>query len=194
MSKNRKSEVDAAIKDVDFSKNNYQVQFDTTKGKIVLALWPDLAPGHCKNIIGLSKIGFYDGVTFHRVISGFMIQGGDPLGLGTGGPGFEFDDEFHPDAVFTGRYQLAMAKSGDDTNGSQFFVTDSSPRHLDFNHTIFGQLVRVPIGFGGTSLMIVVGVALDTVNQIEAHLITRSYEGLTGPGAGRLRGRRLPEG
>ncbi|HVJ69787.1 MAG TPA: peptidylprolyl isomerase, partial [Caulifigura sp.] len=84
----RKAEVDAAVKDVDFSKNTYQIELDTSKGKILLDLWPDVAPGHVKNIIGLSKIGFYDGVTFHRVIPGFMIQGGCPLGTGTGDAGY----------------------------------------------------------------------------------------------------------
>ena len=102
----------------------------------------DLAPQTVDTILGLAQEGFYDGLIFHRVIPNFMIQGGDPLGTGTGGPGFQFDDEFHPSGIFTGRYQLAMANSGDDTNGSQFFITDAPTRHLDFNHTVFGQLVR----------------------------------------------------
>ena len=91
---------------------------------------------------GLVEANFYDNLTFHRVVPDFVIQGGDPPGDGTGGPGFQFDDEFHPDAIFTGDAQLAMANSGKDTNGSQFFVTIGPQRHLDFNHTIFGQLVR----------------------------------------------------
>ena len=85
---------------------------------------------------------FYDNLTFHRVIPDFVIQGGDPKGDGTGGPGFQFDDEFTPSAIFSGNGQLAMANSGKDTNGSQFFVTLGPQRALDFNHTIFGQLVR----------------------------------------------------
>ena len=88
------------------------------------------------------QAGFYNGLTFHRVVPGFMIQGGDPAGTGSGGPGFQWDDEYNPSAIFTGTGQLAMAKSEDDTNGSQFFITDSSPRYLDFNHTIFGQVIR----------------------------------------------------
>ena len=85
MAANRKTEVDAAIADVDFSTNDYQIEFDTDAGKIILDLWPDVAPGHCRNIIGLTKIGYYDGIIFHRVISGFVIQAGCPEGRGTGG-------------------------------------------------------------------------------------------------------------
>ncbi|HYV28343.1 MAG TPA: peptidylprolyl isomerase, partial [Candidatus Eisenbacteria bacterium] len=86
--------------------------------------------------------GYYDGLTFHRVLTNFVIQGGDPLGDGTGGPNFRFDDEFHRFAIFNGNGQLAMANSGDDSNGSQFFVTLGPQRFLDFDYTIFGQLVR----------------------------------------------------
>ena len=111
-------------------------------GTMVFELLRDVAPNTVDHIAGMAQAGFYDGLTFHRVIDKFMIQGGDPLGTGTGGPEYQIDDEYHRDAIFTGRGQLAMAKSGDDTNGSQFFITDGSPRHLDFNHTIFGQLVR----------------------------------------------------
>jgi peptidyl-prolyl cis-trans isomerase A (cyclophilin A) len=140
MPANRKAEVDAAVKDVDFSKNTYQVELDTTKGKILLDLWPDVAPGHVKNMIGLAKIGFYDGVIFHRVISGFMIQGGDPLGNGTGGPGYEFADEFHPDLAFDRPYLVAMANAGPNTNGSQFFVTVAPTTWLTRKHSIFGEV------------------------------------------------------
>src|SRR5207237_3636763 len=81
-------------------------------------------------------------LTFHRIKPGFVIQGGDPSGNGTGGPGFSFDDEFNSTAIYSGNGQLAMANAGKDTNGSQFFVTIGAQRALDFNHTIFGQLVR----------------------------------------------------
>ena len=76
MGKNRKAEVDAAAKELDFAKNNYQIDLDTTLGKIKIDMWPDVAPGHCKNMLSLAKIGYYDGLIFHRVIKGFMIQGG----------------------------------------------------------------------------------------------------------------------
>ena len=82
MSKNRKPEVDAAIKDVDYNKNSYQIELRTNHGAILLDLLPEVAPGHCSNLIGLARIGYYDGVMFHRVINGFMIQGGCPLGTG----------------------------------------------------------------------------------------------------------------
>src|SRR5687768_18517665 len=95
MSANRKAEVEAAQKDIDFTKNSYQLALDTTMGPIRLDLWSDVAPGHVKNILGLAKIGFYDGVIFHRVIKGFMIQGGCPEGTGTGGPGYQIRAEFN---------------------------------------------------------------------------------------------------
>jgi cyclophilin family peptidyl-prolyl cis-trans isomerase len=111
-------------------------------GDLIFQLFEDLAPTTVATIRGLVERGFYNGLTFHRVVPSFVIQGGDPLGTGMGGPGFQFDDEFHPDAIFSGDGQLAMANSGKDTNGSQFFVTVGPQRFLDFNHTIWGQLVR----------------------------------------------------
>ncbi len=111
-------------------------------GDMTFQLFDDLAPNTVSTIGNLVNQGFYNGLTFHRVVSNFVIQGGDPLGNGQGGPGFKFDDEFNPNAIFSGDGQLAMANSGKDTNGSQFFVTMGPQRPLDFNHTIFGQLVR----------------------------------------------------
>jgi cyclophilin family peptidyl-prolyl cis-trans isomerase len=111
-------------------------------GDMVFELFGDLAPDTVGRLTGLVQSGFFNGLTFHRVASGFVIQGGDPLGNGTGGPGFSFSDEFNSLAIFSGKGELAMANSGRDTNGSQFFVTLGSPRSLDFIHNIWGQLVR----------------------------------------------------
>ncbi len=127
----------------------------TNHGDIVIQLFPDQAPKTVANFVGLasgtkeyrdSTTGqkttgnFYDGVIFHRVIDGFMIQGGDPEGSGRGGPGYTFGDEFHPDLVFSKPYLLAMANAGPGTNGSQFFITVGPTPHLNRKHTIFGEI------------------------------------------------------
>ncbi len=111
-------------------------------GDMVFQLFDDIAPNTVDTITGLVNDGFYDGLTIHRIVPDFVIQGGDPNGDGSGGPGFRFDDEFSLEAIFSGSGQLAMANSGKDTNGSQFFVTQDQARFLDFNHTIYGQLLR----------------------------------------------------
>jgi len=112
-------------------------------GDMVLQLFEDRAPRATSRIIQLAQSGFYNGVIFHRVINGFMIQGGDPTGTGSGGSTLgDFDDQFHPDLQHTGVGLLSMAKSGDDTNDSQFFITETPQRSLDFNHTVFGRLVE----------------------------------------------------
>lgn len=111
-------------------------------GDMVFQLFDDIAPNTVQTISSLVNQGFYDGLTIHRIVQNFVIQGGDPNGNGSGGPGFKFDDEFSPEAIFSGNGQLAMANSGKDTNGSQFFVTVGPQRFLDFNHAIYGQLVR----------------------------------------------------
>lgn len=135
----RRAEVDKALKDVDFTKNKYQIEFDTTLGKIKLDLYPDVAPEHCRNIIGLTKIGFYDGILFHRVIKNFVCQAGDPLGNGTGGPGYTIDAEFNNKPHVAGT--LSMARKGGDNNsaGSQFFICLGRVPHLDKQYTVFGQ-------------------------------------------------------
>ncbi|WP_406400175.1 peptidylprolyl isomerase [Streptomyces uncialis] len=127
----------------------------TNHGDIEVRLLPDHAPKTVKNFVELangdrqwidpttgqpSTEPLYDGTVFHRVIEGFMVQGGDPLGNGTGGPGYAFADEFHPDLAFTKPYLLAMANSGPGTNGSQFFITLSPTTWLTGKHTIFGEV------------------------------------------------------
>ena len=129
--------------------------FDTNAGKLTCTLFPKQAPKTVANFIGLASgtkdwtdpktgqkkhgVPLYNGTIFHRVIPNFMIQGGDPLGQGTGGPGYEFEDEFSPDLAFDQPGRLAMANSGPSTNGSQFFITEVPTPHLNNRHTIFGQ-------------------------------------------------------
>jgi len=138
VAKNRKAEVEAAIADVDFEKNQYQIEFQTTQGQITLDLYPDVAPGHCRNIIGLTRIGFYDGIIFHRVIKDFVIQAGCPQGVGTGGPGYQIPAEFNDKLHVAGT--LSMARTSDpDSAGSQFFLCLGRVPHLDNGYTVFGQ-------------------------------------------------------
>ena len=134
----RKSEVEAAVADLDFENKKYQVQLATSAGDIHLDLLPDVAPEHCKNLIGLARIGFYDGLIFHRVIPGFMIQGGCPEGTGTGGPGYKVDAEFNSTPHIAG--VLSMARSTDPNSaGSQFFICLREHAHLDGQYTAFGK-------------------------------------------------------
>ena len=116
-----------------------QATIHTSEGAIELELYPNEAPKTVENFIKLARDGFYDGVIFHRVIPDFMIQGGDPTGTGTGGPGYEFEDEINEHKVVRGA--LAMANAGPNTNGSQFFIvtTEAAP-WLDGKHTVFGQV------------------------------------------------------
>ena len=110
-------------------------------GEFVVELFDDQAPKTVNNFVFLARNGFYDGTTFHRVLDGFMAQGGDPTGTGTGGPGYQFEDEFS-DLTFDKPGLLAMANSGPNTNGSQFFITYAPTPHLNGLHTIFGQVVE----------------------------------------------------
>jgi peptidyl-prolyl cis-trans isomerase-like 1 len=122
---------------------NPRVRVDTTLGSFVLELYDKHAPNTCRNFVGLTSKGFYDGTVFHRVISNFMAQGGDPTGTGRGGDsvfGGAFADEISPALKFTGAGILAMANSGPNTNKSQFFVTFAPTPHLDGKHTIFGRV------------------------------------------------------
>lgn len=135
---NRRQEVDAALEDVDLDTREYIVEFETTHGPIRLELWPDVAPGHCKNLIGLTKIGFYDGIIVHRVISGFVMQVGCPQGTGTGGPGYTIDAEFNDRPHEAG--VLSMARTSDPNSaGSQVFLCLDRVPHLDNQYTAFGK-------------------------------------------------------
>ncbi len=137
--------------------DNTYATLHTTLGDVEIQLFPNHAPKTVSNFVELatgakewkdprtgkpSKAPLYDGTVFHRVISGFMIQGGDPLGTGTGGPGYKFGDEFHPELAFNKPYLLAMANAGPGTNGSQFFITVGPTPHLNRKHTIFGEVTK----------------------------------------------------
>jgi peptidyl-prolyl cis-trans isomerase B (cyclophilin B) len=114
----------------------------TTKGEIVIELMPDIAPMHVSSTIYLTTLGFYDSTIFHRIIPGFMAQGGDPLGDGRGNPGYKYQGEFSDDIKHTQGGLLSMANSGPNTDGSQFFLTFTATPWLDGKHTIFGQVVQ----------------------------------------------------
>ena len=120
----------------------YEATIVTSDGSMTFELYADEAPLAVNNFVSLSRDGFYDGLTFHRVLEGFMAQGGDPTGVGTGSPGYRFEDEVDPNLIFDSRGILAMANSGPDTNGSQFFITFVPTPHLDGNYTIFGKLIE----------------------------------------------------
>ncbi|MBN2420557.1 MAG: peptidylprolyl isomerase [Deltaproteobacteria bacterium] len=126
-----------------FDKNkDYYWILETNKGAIRLKLMPDVAPMHVTSTIFLTKKGFYDGLTFHRVIPGFMAQGGCPLGTGTGGPGYQYDGEFDNSVKHDKPYMLSTANAGPGTDGSQFFITFVPTPGLDGKHTIFGSVVE----------------------------------------------------
>jgi cyclophilin family peptidyl-prolyl cis-trans isomerase len=120
----------------------YYVRFTTNKGDVRIRLMPDVAPMHVTSFLYLVELGFYDGLAFHRVIPGFMAQGGCPLGTGTGGPGYEFSGEFSPKVRHDRPGLLSMANRGPGTDGSQFFLTFTPTPWLDGKHTIFGEVVQ----------------------------------------------------
>lgn len=139
MPANMKSQVDEQQKSMNFATTDYQVELKTNKGSIHLQFLPEVAPGHVKNFIALAKCGFYKGVTFHRVIKGFMIQGGCPLGTGTGDAGYKIKAEFNATPHDPG--VLSMARANDpDSAGSQFFICLAKHGHLDRNYTAFGKV------------------------------------------------------
>ena len=139
---------------------SYQAKITTNKGDIVIDLHTQDAPKTVNNFVFLAREGFYDGVLFHRVISNFMIQGGDPTGTGRGGPGYRFEDEVrnNPNKHETG--VLSMANAGPNTNGSQFFITHSPQPHLNGKHTVFGKVVE----------------GMDVVNQIRQGDVMQTVE------------------
>ena len=113
---------------------------ETSRGTITLELYDDKVPNTVANFVKLAEDGFYDGLKFHRVIDDFMVQTGCPKGTGTGGPGYQFDDEFHPDLKHDGPGVLSMANAGTNTNGSQFFITHVKTPWLDGKHSVFGRV------------------------------------------------------
>jgi len=119
---------------------SYTATMKTDKGDIVIELAAKDAPNTVNNFVYLSQAGYYDGLNFHRVIQNFMIQGGDPVGNGTGGPGYKFGDEFSPKWRHSGPGMLSMANAGPGTNGSQFFITHAAQPHLDDRHSVFGKV------------------------------------------------------
>lgn len=123
------------------SDKTYYWVLSTNMGTIKIELMPDVAPMHVTSTIYLTQKGFYDGITFHRIIPGFMAQGGCPFGNGTGGPGYQYDGEFSDKVKHNKPYMVSMANAGSGTDGSQFFITFAATSYLDGKHTIFGQVV-----------------------------------------------------
>jgi cyclophilin family peptidyl-prolyl cis-trans isomerase len=123
-------------------KKKYKARMETDKGTLVIELFADKAPKTVNNFVFLAREGFYEGVIFHRVIANFMAQGGDPTGRGSGGPGYRFEDEFHPSLKHDKQGILSMANAGPNTNGSQFFITHLPTPHLNNRHSVFGQVVE----------------------------------------------------
>ena len=122
------------------SEKAYFATIKTDKGDMVIELFADRTPKTVNNFVFLARESFYDGIIFHRVIKDFMAQGGDPTGTGSGGPGYKFEDEFHPDLKHDKPGILSMANAGPNTNGSQFFITHVATPHLDNRHSVFGQI------------------------------------------------------
>ncbi len=122
-------------------KKKYKATFKTDKGDFVIELYADKVPKTVNNFVFLARDGFYDNTTFHRVIKGFMAQGGDPTGTGRGGPGYKFADEFNAALKHNSAGILSMANAGPNTNGSQFFITHGPTPHLDGKHAVFGKVI-----------------------------------------------------
>ncbi len=127
--------------DIDPQKT-YRAVMETSRGTIELELYAQFAPRTVNNFVFLARQGFYNGLTFHRVIRNFMIQGGDPTGTGRGGPGYKFEDEFVGNPLQHETGVISMANAGKDTNGSQFFITHGPQPHLNGKHTVFGKVIH----------------------------------------------------
>ncbi|HCB48551.1 MAG TPA: peptidylprolyl isomerase [Chloroflexi bacterium] len=125
---------------IDIDKT-YLIKMETSRGTLELELYPQYAPITVNNFVFLTEQGFYDGVSFHRVIDNFVIQGGDPTGTGRGGPGYRFEDELVGNPLKHETGVISMANAGPNTNGSQFFITHAPQPHLDGKHTVFGKVV-----------------------------------------------------
>lgn len=123
-------------------KKKYTAHMKTDVGTMVIELFADKTPKTVNSFVFLARQGFYEGVIFHRVIANFMAQGGDPTGSGSGGPGYQFEDEFHPSLRHNKQGVLSMANAGPGTNGSQFFITHGPTPHLDNRHSVFGQVIE----------------------------------------------------
>ena len=148
---------------------NPTVTLDTNLGAIRLEIFQDKAPRTAQNFLDLTRKGYYDGLTFHRVIPGFMIQGGCPNGDGTGGPGYEIPDEFHPTLKHSGPGIVSMANAGPNTGGSQFFITLAATGWLDGKHAVFGKVV------GGQDVVDkIAGVARDRSDRPRSPVTIRS--------------------
>jgi cyclophilin family peptidyl-prolyl cis-trans isomerase len=123
-------------------KKKYKARMETDMGTMVIELFADKTPKTVNSFVFLAREGFYDGVIFHRVIVDFMAQGGDPTGTGRGGPGYRFEDEFHPSLKHDKQGVMSMANAGPGTNGSQFFITHGPTPHLNNKHSVFGQVME----------------------------------------------------
>ncbi|MCL4114143.1 UNVERIFIED_CONTAM: hypothetical protein GTU68_042425 [Idotea baltica] len=150
-------------------------KFNTSKGEILVKLTHDKTPGTVGNFVALAGTPYYDGLSFHRVIPDFMVQGGCPEGTGTGNPGFKFDDEFHPELKHSEPGVLSMANAGPGTNGSQFFITHVPTPWLDNKHTVFGHVIE-----GGQSVVdaIAQGDSIETLEIIRVGDEAENFDGL----------------
>ena len=134
--------MERTMNETQISEKLPKIQIQTERGNITIEMFEDEAPNTVANMISLIEKGYYDGLNFHRVIPDFMIQGGCPHGTGTGGPGYDFDDECTPDRLHDSAGVLSMANAGPGTNGSQFFITHGPTPHLDGKHTVFGKVTE----------------------------------------------------
>lgn len=151
--------------------NDVIAVLDTNYGTITVKLYHKRAPITVSNFVELARKGFYNNLSFHRIVPGFVIQGGDPQGSGVGGPGYQFDDEFHPELKHTRKGILSMANAGPGTNGSQFFITLSATPHLDGRHSVFGEVLQ-----GLDVLDAIAGVKVDSSSKPQTAVTMKSVK------------------